>query len=91
MVLYGGMRLMKTDKPKSQTDAIIQYLRRNKSITSLQAFKLFNATRLSSIIYVLKERGFGIETEMTQGKNRYGHVTSYAIYHLVKDLEEEVE
>ena len=52
---------------------------------------LFNATRLSSIIYVLKERGFGIETEMTQGKNRYGHVTSYAIYHLVKDLEEEVE
>lgn len=37
MVLYGGMRLMKTDKTKSQTDAIIQYLRRNKSITSLQA------------------------------------------------------
>jgi hypothetical protein len=25
---------------------------------------------------------------MVQGKNRYGHTTSYAIYHLVKDLEE---
>ena len=29
-----------------------------------------------------------METEMVQGKNRYGHTTSYAIYHLVKDLEE---
>lgn len=79
---------MKISKSRSQTEAIIQYLRKKKSITSLQAFNLFNATRLSGIIYVLKERGFGIETEIVQGKNRYGHITRYAIYHLVKDIEE---
>lgn len=89
MALYGGMQVMKISKPKSQTEAIIQYLRKKKSITSLQAFNLFNATRLSGIIFILRERGFGIETEMVQGKNRYGHSTNYAIYRLTKDLKDE--
>lgn len=80
---------MKISKPKSQTEAIIQYLRKKKSITSLQAFNLFNATRLSGIIYVLKERGFGIETELREVKNRYGHITRVAVYHLVKDIDDE--
>lgn len=73
---------------KSQTSEIIAYLRKYKQITSYEATKRFGATRLSGIIFILRERGFGIETEMVQGKNRYGHTTSYAIYHLVKDLEE---
>lgn len=76
---------------KSQTSEIITHLRKYKTITSNEAIKLFGATRLSGIIYVLKERGFGIETEMVQGKNRYGHITNYAIYHLVKDIETEVK
>ena len=89
MDLYGGMQMMISNKQKSQTEAIIQYLRKKKSITSLQAFNLFNATRLSGIIYVLKERGFGIETELREIKNRYGHITRIAVYHLIKDLEEQ--
>lgn len=78
-------------KEKSQISEVIAHLRKYKSITSYEAIKKYGATRLSGIIFILRERGFGIETEMTQGKNRYGHGTSYAIYHLVKDLEEEVE
>lgn len=89
MALYGGMQVMKISKPKSQIEAIIQYLRKNKTITSLQAFKLFNATRLSGIIYVLKERGFEIETELVEVKNRYGHITRIAVYHLIKDIQEQ--
>lgn len=73
---------------KSQTSEIIAHLRKHKQITSYEAIKRFGVTRLSGIIFILRERGFGIETEMVQGKNRYGHTTSYAIYHLVKDLEE---
>lgn len=42
-------------KNKSQTQEIIAFLRKNKSITSLQAFNMFNATRLSGIIFVLKK------------------------------------
>ena len=75
-------------KNKSQTSEIINLLRKQGYITSYEAIEKFGATRLSGIIFILRERGFGIETEMVQGKNRYGHTTSYVIYHLVKDLEE---
>lgn len=75
----------------SQISEVIKHLRKYKSITSLEAIELYGATRLSSIIYILRDKGFGIETEMTQGKNRYGHVTNYAIYRLTKDIDLEVE
>lgn len=73
---------------KSQISDVIKHLRKYKTITSYEAIKKYGATRLSGIIYILRERGFGIETEMIQGKNRYGHMTNYAIYHLIKDIEE---
>lgn len=76
---------------KSQISDIIEHLRKYKKITSLEAIQNYGATRLSGIIFILRERGFGIETEMTQGKNRYGHVNNYAIYHLIKDIEGVVE
>lgn len=76
-------------KNKSQISEVIAHLRKYKSITSLEAIKRFGATRLSGIIYILRDRGFGIETEMVETKNRYGHVTRIAVYHLVKDLEED--
>lgn len=76
---------------RSQITDIIAHLRKYKSITSNEAIKKYGATRLSGIIFILREKGFGIETEMTQGKNRYGHISNYAIYHLIKDIEEDEE
>ncbi len=73
---------------KSQISEIIYHLRKYKSITSMEAIKKFGATRLSGIIYVLKERGYGIETELKEVKNRYGHITRIAVYHLVKDIDD---
>ena len=75
-------------KNKSQTSEIINLLRKQGYITSYEAIEKFGATRLSGIIFILRERGFGIETEMVQGKNRYGDITNYAIYRLTKDIEE---
>lgn len=75
-------------KNKSQTSEIINLLRKQGYITSYEAIEKFGATRLSGIIFILRERGFGIETEMVRGKNRYGHTTNYAIYRLTKDIEE---
>lgn len=57
-------------KNKSQTSEIINLLRKQGYITSYEAIEKFGATRLSGIIFILRERGFGIETEMVQGKNR---------------------
>lgn len=76
---------------KSQISDIISHLRKYKTITSYEAIKKYGATRLSGIIFILRDKGFGIETKMIQGKNKYGHVTNYAVYHLVKDLEKEVD
>lgn len=39
---------------------IAAYLRTNGSITSWEAIQLFHATRLSAIIFTLKERGMQI-------------------------------
>lgn len=76
-------------KNKSQISDVIHHLRKYKSITSMEAIKQYGATRLSGIIFVLKERGFGIETELREVKNRYGHITRIAVYHLIKDVEEQ--
>lgn len=75
--------------PKSQVTDIIAHLRKHKTITSYEAIKQYGATRLSGIIFILRDRGFEIETEIVQGINRYGHISNYAIYHLVKDIEVE--
>lgn len=78
-------------KSKSQISEVIDLLRKQGYITSYEAIEKFGATRLSGIIFILRDKGFGIETKMIQGKNRYGHATNYAVYHLVKDLEKEVD
>jgi hypothetical protein len=59
-------------KMKMVTDHLIYH----KKITSWEAIKLYRATRLSAMIFNLKERGHRIETEMV-----YENKTRYAVYH----------
>ena len=75
-------------KSKSQISEVIGLLILQGYITFYESIEKFCSTRLSGIIFILRERGFGIDTEMVQGKNRYGHSTNYAIYRLTKDIEE---
>lgn len=51
-------------KPK-----VLEYLKANGSITSLQAFEKFKATRLSSIILRLRREGHHIITNMEEDKD----------------------
>lgn len=73
---------------KTQVSEVIKHLRKYKQITSYEAIKKYGATRLSGIIFKLRKMGFEIETENVASKNRYGQISNYAIYHLVKDIEE---
>jgi hypothetical protein len=70
----------KSDLGKSQTEDILRFMDEHGSITSMDAIKEFGATRLSAIIFNLRERGYDIETHMEVGKNRYGHTVEYARY-----------
>ena len=64
-----------------QKEVILKYLQKHKSITSLQAFKKFNITRLSAVIYQLRDEGYDIETERKINKNTG---TSFGYYTLIK-------
>ena len=65
-----------TETFESKTKMILEHLQYHKKITSWEAIKLFKATRLSAVIFILKERGHSITSEMVYEKK-----TRYAVYH----------
>lgn len=69
----------------NKTSAILQFMRENEGITSMQAFEMFGATRLSSIIFSLRKQGYDIETIKMECIDRYGHLVQYAKYVLRGD------
>lgn len=64
----------------SQYKRILEYLEKYKSITSMEAFRKFGATRLSAIIFNMKKAGHNIETVMEQTTNDDGNMVRYARY-----------
>ena len=74
---------------KFKTQDVIKHLRVKGSITSLEAFELYDVTRLSSIIFNLRKKGYDIKTETQLGKNKYGNTMSYAKYILEEDKSDE--
>ena len=71
-------------KQKTQKSEILKYLKTHKKgITSIQAIEMFGATRLSDIIFRLRNEGWDIDTHMITKKNRYGHAVTFACYRLV--------
>lgn len=75
----------------TQQDLVLDYLKRHKNgITSWDAIKLFGCTRLSSVIYLLKKRGYNIEREMCHGQTKFGGDTGFARYYLVDDKKEKM-
>lgn len=74
----------------TQTSTILDYLReaKEKGITSLEAFELCGATRLSSIIFALRKRGYDITSEDVTTTNRFGNQCTYSKYVLVSEPED---
>lgn len=69
---------------------IKNHLEKRGYITSMQAIELYGATRLSSIIYELRNKyNMNIETERRISVNRYGNTVSYGFYKLKEDKKDE--
>ena len=64
----------------NKTQAIKNHLIEKGSITSWDAIQLYRATRLSGIIYNLRELGMNIETIMLREKTEDGYSMPYAKY-----------
>lgn len=68
----------------NQTEAVLAHLQKHKSITSWEAIKEYGATRLSSIIYNLRDRGYEIQNIWEETTNRFGMKVRYVRYVLIK-------
>ena len=79
----------------SLTRRVLNYMLDFDGITSWEAIKEFGATRLSAIIFNLRKKGFIIENEWIETKNRYGDNVRFVKYSLNKEktfkLEEKLE
>ena len=76
---------MKKEIKKTKTSEILKYMRSHKCISDRVARDKFGATRLGSIIFNLRKRGYVIETVMCYEKDRYGNTCCYAKYYLHKE------
>ena len=63
----------------SQTKEVLNHLINLGTITSIEAIKLYGATRLSAIIFELRKK-HDIETEMIEVTTRYGRKTKVGRY-----------
>ena len=66
---------------KTQCEKVLQYMKQNGSITSMEAFSKLRITRLSARIYDLRQAGKRITQERRYKKTDDG-ATHYDVYRL---------
>lgn len=64
----------------NKTKAIQWHLIEKRNITSWEAIREYGATRLSAIIFNLRQRGWNIRSEKVNFTDRFGSKSSYAKY-----------
>lgn len=64
----------------NKTKAVSLHLLLKGSITSMEAINLFKATRLSAIIFVLRNRGFNIVSKWEEDIDIYGNKSRFVRY-----------
>lgn len=66
----------------AQKKRVLDYINEFGSISSLEAFRDLGVTRLSAVIFNLKEDGYEFDTKTERCVNRYGEKVGYARYSL---------
>ena len=64
----------------SQKEMVLDYIREFGSITPIDAFRDLGITRLSAVVFNLREEGHNIEKVIETGRNRFGNQMRYARY-----------
>lgn len=75
---------------ETQYDKILKHLTYYGKITSWEAFQDYGITRLSAIIYNLRDAGYNISSEKRTAKNRFGNKTNFAEYKLIRKSQPEL-
>lgn len=69
---------------KPQWEKTLDYMKKHGTISSWEAIQKLNETRLSALIYILKNKGYKISSENKKTKNKDGKVTHYTVYRLAE-------
>lgn len=64
---------MKNKRP-IQVDRIVEYMKENGGITSLEAARDLGCMRLGARIFEIKERGIEVKSEFINVENRFGEI-----------------
>ena len=73
-------------KHSGNTGRILDYLKENKGITSMEAFEKFGATRLSAIIHTLRGDGYVIQNVERSSANRFGDKVRFVEYKYIGEI-----
>lgn len=68
----------------NKTQAVLNHLENRVGITSMEAIEKYGATRLSAIIFNLRNRGYNITSVDYVIKDRYDHPCRFTEYRLIK-------
>lgn len=66
----------------SQKYKVLKHMLTKGGITSMEAFSKYHITRLSAVIFKLREMGVDIETEMVTKKKK-GETLHYGVYKVI--------
>ena len=66
----------------TQKERVLNYIKEFGSISSMEAFQDLGVTRLSAVIFDLKELGYEFDTITEGRKNRWGDKVYFARYSL---------
>ena len=72
----------------TKTDKVRFHLQSGKTISSMEAFQMFNATRLSAIIFELRRKGYVIENIHKVSVDKEGNKSYYDDFKLVSAPDE---
>lgn len=61
---------------------ILEHMKLHGSITQMEAWDIFRASRLSALIFLYKARGYNIESVWEHGVNKDGERTRWTRYYL---------
>lgn len=64
---------------------VVDYLKKNKSLTVAEAKEELGTTELRKIISTLRDKGYKITDEWQEGVNRFGDVTRFKRYFLISE------
>lgn len=67
----------------TQTEIVLEHLKKHGNITTWQAIQKYGITRLSAKIFNLRKQGFKINNENISKINRYGVQVNFVKYVLV--------